>query len=197
MNYSKNKYSDSVLLVTSVEKSVDFLRSLMTSLGSSDIHTVKSGSEARWRLQEKDFDLIIINAPLPDEFGTELAQSAVENSNSGVIMLVKSEIADEVSSQVEPFGISVVSKPINTQILVEFVKVVLASHVRIMLIDKENKELRQRIEEMRIVYKAKCVLIEKLGITEAEAHRSIEKQSMDMRTTKRKIAEKVLEKYDY
>ena len=40
--------------------------------------------------------------------------------------------------------------------------------------------------------RAKCVLIEYLKMTESEAHRFIEKQAMDMRITKREVAERIL-----
>ena len=38
----------------------------------------------------------------------------------------------------------------------------------------------------------KCILVEYLRMSEQQAHRYIEKQAMDMRTSKRNIAENIL-----
>ena len=44
--------------------------------------------------------------------------------------------------------------------------------------------------------RAKCVLIQYLNMTETQAHRYIEKQAMDLRTTRRQIAEGILKTYE-
>ena len=51
------------------------------------------------------------------------------------------------------------------------------------------------MEEIRIVNKAKWALIENLKMSEEDAHRYIEKQAMDERTTKRIIAENIIRTY--
>lgn len=52
-------------------------------------------------------------------------------------------------------------------------------------------------EDLKIVNRAKGVLITRLGMTEPEAHRYIEKRAMDMRATKRAVAESILKTYEY
>ena len=54
-----------------------------------------------------------------------------------------------------------------------------------------------KLEELRVVSRAKCLLVEYLHIGEREAHRYIEKQAMDLRVTKKVIAEDILKTYDY
>ncbi len=56
--------------------------------------------------------------------------------------------------------------------------------------------MEQRIEDIRIVNRAKCLLIQYTRLTEEEAHRFIEKQAMDRRLTKREIAEEILRQHD-
>ena len=46
------------------------------------------------------FDLVLVNTPLPDEFGHELAQNVTHDTMAGVILLAKAEIADSVSEKV-------------------------------------------------------------------------------------------------
>ena len=55
---------------------------------------------------------------------------------------------------------------------------------------------KARIEELRLIDRAKCTLISVLNISEKEAHRTIEKQAMDLRLTKKQVAEHILRTYD-
>ena len=51
------------------------------------------------------------------------------------------------------------------------------------------------MEEIRIVNRAKCLLISELKMTESEAHRYIEKNAMDNCIPKRKAAENIIKIY--
>jgi AmiR/NasT family two-component response regulator len=187
---------DSCLIVSGTDKGKDFLSDLLKAQEFSQITTVTSGGEARRLLIEGSFDLVVINTPLRDEFGHELALSITDSAAAGVIMLVKSEISDEVSQKVEDFGVFVVSKPISRQFFFQALKLVTASRRRLQGLKKENAKLEKKIEEIRLVDRAKCVLIQYLNLTEPQAHRYIEKQAMDMRLTKREIAEGILKAYE-
>ena len=61
--------------------------------------------------------------------------------------------------------------------------------------EKKNASVEEKIEEIRIVNRAKCLLIEQLKMTESEAHRYIEKQAMDRCVTRRVIAENIILTY--
>jgi response regulator NasT len=60
----------------------------------------------------------------------------------------------------------------------------------------QNSKLQSKIEELRLVGRAKCAMIQYLNMTEAQAHRYIEKQAMDMRASKREIAQGILRNYE-
>ncbi len=187
---------DSVLIVSSTDKGKTLLVDLLKNQTFSQVTTVDLGSEARRLFIENSFDLVIINAPLADEFGHELAQMITESTMTGVIMIVKSELADEISAKVEEFGVFVVPKPVSRQMFFQSLKLVEASRRRIIGLRNENLKLQKKIEEIRLVDRAKCALIQYLNFTEPQAHRHIEKQAMDMRVTKREIAEGILKIYE-
>ncbi|MFR4008733.1 MAG: ANTAR domain-containing response regulator [Christensenellales bacterium] len=73
------------------------------------------------------------------------------------------------------------------------VKLSLAAQRRMMGLQSENDRLQKKIMEIRLVDRAKCLLIENRGMTETEAHRYVEKQAMDLRITRREVAERILE----
>lgn len=184
------------LVVASSEKGRQFLADLLRSGGATPVSLAASGSEARRLLLQEGFDLVVVNTPLSDEFGSEFAIAATESTAAGVLLLVKHEIADDVAARVEDYGVAVVGKPLNRLLFHQAVKLANASRRRLANLANENVRLQYKIEEIRLVDRAKCVLIQYLNMTETQAHRYIEKQAMDLRTTRRQIAEGILKTYE-
>lgn len=188
---------DGVLIVSSSAKGRDFLSGEINEyIDVARTVSAKSGGEARRTLCDSEFDMILIDTPLSDEVGFELAMHLIESTLASIMVFVKSEIADEVSSSLEPLGICVITKPINKTFFYRAVRLITASRARIMGLKRENVKLMQRLDELKLVDRAKCTLIQYLGMTEQAAHRYIEKQAMDMRTTKKEIAENILKTYE-
>lgn len=187
---------DRILIVSGTKKGIEAISESLKACGYFDFDTQSSGSGARRRLLECEYDLVLINTPLPDEFGSDLAISITQTNRTGVIMFVKAEMADSVSENVEDFGVFVIQKPFTRQILFQGIKFILATAKKISMINSEKMSLLKKVEDLKIVDRAKCALIEHLKMTEKEAHRYIEKTAMDTRKTKREIAESILAKYE-
>ncbi len=185
----------SALLVSS-KKTIDGLAEIIKPLAYDKTVSATSGAEARRIALNNEFDTVFINAPLSDEFGHELSLSIASSMNAGVILMVKGEMADEVSHRVEKGGVFVVSKPLYKPVFYQAVNISRAARVRVLGLQKENLKLQTKIEDLKFVNRAKCVLIQYLNMTEAQAHRYIEKQAMDMRLSKREIADKIISTYD-
>ncbi|MBQ6206986.1 MAG: ANTAR domain-containing protein, partial [Oscillospiraceae bacterium] len=66
---------------------------------------------------------------------------------------------------------------------------------RLRMSEKKRASVEEKIEEIRLVNRAKWRLIERLGMNEADAHRYIEKQAMNQRVSRRKVAESILLTY--
>ena len=96
----------------------------------------------------------------------------------------------------EDFGVLVVDKPINRLLLSQAVRLTIATGKRIRGFKQESIKLKTQIDEMRLVERAKYVLMQYLKLSEPQAHRFIVKQAMDMRLTKAQVAENVLKTYE-
>ena len=107
------RFMERILVVSSTDKSHTMLAQFLSSCGvQSQLCRAMAGSEARRALVDGEFDLVLVNTPLPDEFGHELAQLAAGETTAGVILLAKAEIADSVAEKVEDDGVFVVPKPL-------------------------------------------------------------------------------------
>jgi response regulator NasT len=187
---------EKALIVSCVEKGTDFFSERLLAASISQIIAVQTCGEARRLLLERDFDLVIVNVPLKDESGENFARHIASNSVSQVILAVKSEHFDAISAACEDYGVLTISKPVNKEVFWSTLKLAIAVQYRLRRMHNENSKLKQKIEDIRIIDRAKCLLISHLNLSEEEAHRSIEKQSMDMRTSKRTIAEGILKTYE-
>ena len=181
------------LLVSGSEKANQSLAQFVRSTDRAErILTAQSGGEARRLLLEQEIGILIVNAPLPDEVGHELAIHAVHTTAAGALLLVKEDTAEAAAEKVEPDGVLVLPKPLNRSMLFQSLRLLRAARNRMASLQIENRKLHRKIEEIRTVDRAKCVLIECCGMTEPDAHAYIEKTAMDQRITKLQAANQIL-----
>lgn len=191
-----NKAQYSVLIVTGTEKGTSFISEMLDPIIYNPVISVKSAGEARRLLITNTFDLVVINAPLTDEFGYEFALTVAEKNDVGIILIVKNEMFDEISYRVEEYGILTVSKPLSKPFFHQVLKLLSATSEKLKIFKNENIRLQTKLEELRIVERAKWALIQYLNMSETQAHRYIEKQAMDMRISKKSVAENIIKTYE-
>ena len=184
------------LIVSAGASSNEYLCARLTELGYARPLIVPSGAEARRRMLESDFELIVVNAPLPDEFGHDLCASAVEKTDAGVVFLVKAAAAEQLLAPMSEQGVLLVCKPFTTTLFLQAIHMAAASNHRLQFLRQENQRMQEKLAQVRLVSRAKCCLIEKEKMTEAEAHRYIEKTAMDTRRDRTDVAQEILESYD-
>jgi response regulator NasT len=187
---------ENALIVSNSAKSVAFFTDMLNAAGCKKITVWGSGGEARRLFSERDFDLVIVNVPLPDESGESLSRHIASKGSAQVILVVNNEFFDAMSAVTEDDGILVVAKPVDRNVFWSTLKLAKSAQSRLKKIQAENSKLKQKIDDIRIIDRAKCLLMSHLNMSEQDAHRFIEKQAMDMRTTRRKIAEGVLRTYE-
>lgn len=186
---------DSVLIVSNANTTMGIISDLLQSQAFNRIVTTTDGSEARRYLLDGEYDLIIIDTPLSNEFGEEFAVHAADASSAGVILIVQRERLDDIALQVENDGVFVVPKPISPDFFYQAVKLLVASKVRLFKLEEENRKLQKKLDETRVVSRAKCLLVERLKMNEPQAHRHIEKIAMDNRQSRVEVAEDIIRRY--
>lgn|SRR5574344_1114053 len=187
---------DSVLIVSNTNTTLGIISDMLNSQQFSRITTTQNCAEARRDLIDNAFDLIIIDSPLTDELGDDFALYAAEQTDAGIILIVSGDVLSDISSDVEDAGVFVLPKPVAPDFFYQAVKLLVASRRRVMSLEDENQKLQKKIEEIRLVDRAKCILIQYLNMTEPQAHRYIEKQAMDLRQSRVVTAENILKTYE-
>ena len=193
MVFQERTYS--VLIVTASDSFTDSVMPLLPMTDYWPVSTARSVGEARRKLTDTEFDIVLINTPLPDEFGTRLALDACESSSAGVLLLVKVEHCPDIEAQVSAHGVLTLAKPTSAQLFAQTLRLLCITRERLRGMEKKAVTLQEKMEEIRLVNRAKWLLIEELKMTEQEAHRYIEKQAMDRCVTRRAVAEQILSTY--
>ena len=193
MPSGKNIYK--VLVAGANDKTFALLQTLLP--GSSYDPPLRAGSagEAKRMVLDCAVDIAILNAPMRDEFGTQLALNLARD-NVAVLLLVPGESFDGVCDQVEDEGVMTLAKPLTRQTLEAALRLVTALRGKLMQMERKNKALQEKMTDIRTINRAKWLLIEQLRMTEKEAHYYIERQAMDTRLSRREVAENIIRSYD-
>jgi response regulator NasT len=187
---------ENALLVSSSEKDAVLFTGFLKAASINQVTVLQSCGSARRLIQKQDFDLIIVDSPLLDESGENFSRQAAAKGVSQVIFMVKSESFNSISAACEEEGVLTIAKPADKTLLWSALSLAKSVQNRVKRIQAENAQLKQQIEDIRIINRAKCVLISLMKMTEQEAHRYIEKQAMDMRSSRKFVAEEILKRYE-
>lgn len=183
-----------VLIAGKTEEICDSIAQLLLELDCDNISTFTSGAIIRG-VDISKFDSVIISTPLSDEFGLDLVADISKDAKNGIVVLAKREIADEVQKKIRFTGAFVLPRPFNKALLIQTIKLAEIAHIGMAKLEEENRQLTQQLSDMKIVNRAKSMLMQYLNLTEDQAHRHIQKQAMDLRKTQRAVAEDILKTY--
>lgn len=185
---------NSVLIVSDSNKATDYLQRLLPA-GQYTVTVAFNVGEAKRLLINGHYDIAIINTPLTDEFGTQLALECSQKQAMGVIMLTKGIHYEQVCCETESQGILTIQKPTSAAVIMQAFHLLLAAQAKLKQMAEKTRKLEQQMDEMRLLSRAKLLLMQTLAMNEAEAHRYIEKQAMDACCKKRDIAENIIRIY--
>lgn len=183
-----------ILIMGKTDDICESISQLLLSLNCDNITTFTSGAVARG-VDIARFDHVIVSTPLADEFGLDFVAEISGNTKNGVVVLAKREIADEVQKKLKFTGALVLARPFNKALLFQTLKFAEVARGNMQKLEAENRQLTKQISDIKLINRAKSVLMQYLNLTEEQAHRHIQKQAMDLRRTQTSIAEEILRTY--
>ena len=185
----------SVLVVTGSDKVYDFMVDLLPNKEFYPVSRASTCGEARRLLVSQMYDILIINTPLQDDFGIELAHDYTD-SPMCIMLIVKDEIYDQVTYQVIDEGIVTIPKPISKQVVYSSMKLLSALSAKLKKMEKKTRTLEEKMADIRMINHAKWLIIDKKKLTEEEAHHMIEHRAMDRRISKREAAREIIDELE-
>lgn len=181
-----------ILIISASSKFNDALLPFVKSSRYGEVRIVSDLSLAKRALAERAYDFVIINAPLPGGMGTRFASDLCRTSNASVLMMTASDLYADIFDKVFSFGVYTLPKPVSRQLLTEALDWMASGRERLRLTEKRTLSIEEKMEEIRLVNRAKWHLIRERHMEEPAAHRFIEKEAMDRCISKREVAEEIL-----
>ena len=185
------------LIVTPAQKAAKAVESVVRACGDYTVTFSPSAADALGKIRSKVYDLVIIDGAPACGRSKEAALTAASRTESGVILLVGADMFEKSVMQLSERGIVAVSEPLSKIALLSAVRTVYAFNMRLARLRDENRNLNKKLEDLKIVDRAKIALVVRLGYTESEAHKYIERQAMNLRTSRRDVAVGILKTYEY
>ena len=163
---------------------------LMPPLFETDV--MSDFNEARRRVSERMYNIILVD--YSEGVGVDFAIDASE-SLSTILLLTPPQLFEEVSYRVEGYGIITMPNPFDQFYFYNMIKAAIAVQYKVQVLSSKATQLKVKMEEIRLVNRAKMLLMQCLKMTEQEAHRYLEKEAMDRGMKRTAIATEIVKTY--
>ena len=168
------------------------LREMLTNLGYLVVGEVGDGQSAVNVARELKPDVVIMDIKMPDLDGIEAAKILTQEKVAPVLLLTAYSQRDLIDRAKEAGVVGYLVKPFREQEIVPAIEIALERFKEFRELEKEVGNLRETLETRKIVDRAKGLLMDQQGLTEAEAFRKIQKMSMNTRKPMKEIAEAII-----
>lgn len=138
-------------------------------------------------------DLIVMDVKMPKLDGISAAEQINKEHIAPVVLLTAFSQKELVERASEAGALAYVVKPFTPNDLIPAVEIALSRWAQIVALESEVSDLAERFETRKIVDIAKGILNEKMGLSEPEAFRWIQKASMDRRLTMKDVAVTIID----
>jgi AmiR/NasT family two-component response regulator len=137
-------------------------------------------------------DVVILDVKMPVMDGLSAAEQIGKNHLGACVMLTAFSQAELVERARDAGAMAYVVKPFTKADLLPAIEIAVSRYAELRALEEEVADLAERFETRKRTDRAKGVLMTKLGLTEPEAFRWIQKTSMDRRMTMREVADAVV-----
>lgn len=168
------------------------LKSMLTKLGYWVVGEAGDGMGALKMVRTRQPELVIIDAAIPGLDGFEAAKIIHEDKLAPVVVLTSTYSQGMVEKAKGARVSALLTKPVDEASLLPAIELALAGYGEVVRLESKLKEMKEVLETRKIVEKAKGILMETMGLSESEAFRRMQKQSMNKRLSMRQVAEAVI-----
>ncbi|MBO9540037.1 response regulator [bacterium] len=168
------------------------MREMLKEQGHEIVGEASDGQMAVELAEKLTPDLILMDIKMPKMDGLEAISQINRNRRIPTIMLTAYSQPELVERAVELGVFGFLVKPVKEHDLLPTIEVVLARAEELSTLEKEVGSLKETLETRKMVEKAKGILMESFGMTEAAAFRKIQKLSMDKRKPLKEVADAII-----
>jgi response regulator NasT len=165
---------------------------MLTSLGYLVVGEVGDGRSAVNVARELKPDVVIMDIKMPDMDGIEAAKVLTEEQIAPVILLTAYGQKELVERAKEAGVVGYLVKPFREADLSPAIEIATSRFNEFRIMQQEVQDLQNALETRKLVDRAKGILMDTQGMSEADAFRKIQKMSMNTRKSMREVAEAII-----
>lgn len=150
------------------------------------------GEQAIELARDLEPDLIVMDVKMPGMDGITAADRILAERRCAIVMLTAFSQSELVQRARDAGVMAYVVKPFTPQDLIPAIEIAVSRNQEIIALENEVEDLAEQFETRKLVDRAKGLLEARMGLSEPEAFRWIQKTSMDRRLTMREVAEAVI-----
>ena len=184
------------LLVSSSEAQTQRISALLTRARIVPFDHAGSARQALEQFDAGGIDGVLIAEPVAGSSGQELALQLKKRHCMAVLLLAAPEHADAAAALLEQSGVLVLPSDAPESLIVQTIRLLAAVRIQLEQMQHKTEKLEAKVADIRIINRAKLLLVQHLQMTETEAHKYIEKQAMDTPMPRRTIAENIIRTYE-
>ena len=180
-----------ILVIAAKPRIQSSVRSALTAKYGR-VLTAETVQEARRAVEREKIALMVIFSPLKDEEEIPRLFDMADRRGIAAGYIVGREIYGETAYRLEGRNVFVVAYPLQMDQVLQLVSFLYQVQKRFWLVLSEQERLQRQVQDIQIVCRVKCMLVEKREMTEEEAHHFIEQEAMNTGLSKREAALKIL-----
>ncbi len=184
------------LLVSSSEAQTQRISALLTRARIVPFDHAGSARQALEQFDAGGIDGVLIAEPIAGSSGRELALQLKKRHCMAELLLAAPEHADTDAALLEQSGVLVLPNDAPESLIVQTIRLLTAVRIQLEQMQHKTEKLEAKVADIRIINRAKLLLVQHLQMTETEAHKYIEKQAMDTSMRRRTIAENIIRTYE-
>lgn len=164
------------------------LREMLDSLGYLVVGEAGDGESAVHLSRELRPDIVIMDIKMPGMDGIDAGRILTEERIAPVLLLTAYSQEDLVERAKEAGVMAYIVKPFHEADLAPAIEVALRRWREFRTLEREVEDLKEALETRKLVDRAKGILMDTQGLSEADAFRRIQKTSMDQRKPMKEVA---------
>ena len=181
------------VLVVSKDSKISSLISVMLTSPLFELTLCTDFNEARRKVNERNYNIIIVDS---GESGDYDFAVDISDTQSTILLMVQPEYFDQISYRVEGYGILTITKPFDSFYFYNMMKIAIAVQYKMQVLNSQTVKLKEKMDEIRLVNRAKMLLMQTQNMTEQEAHHYMEKEAMNRCIKRTVLAEEIIKMYE-
>jgi len=170
----------------------DSMRETLSVLGHEIVGVAATGRELVDQARSTKPDLVITDIKMPVIDGIDAAIEICQDGPIPIILVSAYHDRELVSRAGESHVLAYLVKPIGQQDLETAISIVMRRFEQFQDLRREAADLRQAMEDRKIIERAKGILMQRAELSEDEAYRRLNKTARDGNRKLREVAQSIL-----